>query len=33
MPEQLGKYTLEKRIGAGGMADVFLAKVRQASAS
>lgn len=26
MPEQLGKYTLEKRIGAGGMADVFLAK-------
>ena len=26
MPEQLGKYTLEKRIGAGGMADVFLAR-------
>jgi len=26
MPEQLGKYVLEKRIGAGGMADVFLAR-------
>src|SRR6185436_21178402 len=26
MPEQLGKYTLDKRIGAGGMADVFLAR-------
>ncbi|MDP1915917.1 MAG: serine/threonine-protein kinase [Myxococcales bacterium] len=26
MAETLGPYTLEKRIGAGGMADVFLAK-------
>jgi eukaryotic-like serine/threonine-protein kinase len=26
MPTQLGKYTLEKKIGAGGMADVWLAR-------
>jgi serine/threonine protein kinase len=26
MPERLGPYLLEKRIGAGGMADVFLAR-------
>src|SRR5689334_13206776 len=26
MPETLGKYTLEKKIGSGGMADVFLAR-------
>jgi serine/threonine-protein kinase len=26
MPETLGPYTLDKRIGAGGMADVFLAR-------
>ena len=26
MPEQLGAYVLDKRIGAGGMADVFLAR-------
>ena len=25
MPQRLGKYTLEKKIGAGGMADVWLA--------
>ncbi|MBS1151361.1 MAG: Serine/threonine protein kinase PrkC, regulator of stationary phase [Myxococcaceae bacterium] len=26
MPEQLGAYVLDRRIGAGGMADVFLAR-------
>src|SRR5262245_44819501 len=29
LPEQCGRYTLLKRIGRGGMADVFMASVRE----